>query len=129
MKGVLVFLSILLFASGMAYAKEYEAKKTVEGYEVTMKIDKNPPVAGENNMTIEIKDTEGRYVSDARVAVNYSMPPMPGMPPMNYKADAELKGNKYTVKINLSMSGSWNISIKITRADKTSTAKFTVDAR
>jgi hypothetical protein len=51
------------------------------------------------------------------------------MPPMNYKTDAELKGNEYTAKMNLSMSGPWNIELKITRAGKTSAMKFTVDAK
>jgi len=54
---------------------------------------------------------------------------MPGMPPMNYKTDAVLKGNEYRATMNLSMSGPWNIAIKITRAGKTSTAKFNIDAR
>jgi len=54
---------------------------------------------------------------------------MPGMPAMNYKADAELKGNEYKATMGLSMSGSWNIAVKITRAGKTSTMKFTVDAK
>jgi hypothetical protein len=98
-------------------------------YNVVVKIDKNPPVVGDNNVTIGIKDASDKYVSDARVLLEYSMPAMPGMPAMNYKADAVAKGNEYTAKMNLSMSGSWNITVKITRAGKTSSMKFTVDAK
>jgi len=54
---------------------------------------------------------------------------MPGMPAMNYKADAELKGNEYKAKMTLSMAGSWNVTIKIARAGKTSSMKFTIDAK
>jgi hypothetical protein len=31
--------------------------------------------------------------------------------------------------MKLSMAGSWNIDVKITREGKTTTAKFTVDAK
>jgi len=94
-----------------------------------VKIDKNPPVVGDNNVSIEVTDGSGHHARDAKVVVEYSMPAMPGMPAMNYKADAELKGDAYSAKMNLSMSGSWNIAVKITRAGKTSTMKFTVDAK
>ncbi|HXX52993.1 MAG TPA: FixH family protein [Thermodesulfovibrionales bacterium] len=120
---------ILFLAMGIAYAKDYEVKKKAGDFDVQVAIDKNPPVVGDNNMKIEIKDSSGKYVTDAKVAVDYSMPGMPGMPAMNYKADAEVKGNEYRAKMNLSMSGSWNIAVKISRAGKTSTMKFTVDAK
>lgn len=120
---------VLLLVAGIAYAKDYEVKKKAGDFDVEVAIDKNPPVVGDNNIKIEIKDSSGKYVSDAKVVIDYSMPAMPGMPAMNYKADAQLKGNEYKAKMNLSMSGSWNIAVKITRAGKTSTMKFTVDAK
>lgn len=128
MKRLAVIGIILLLAAGVAYAKDYEVKKKAGEYDVEVKIDKNPPVVGDNNIEIEIKDASGKYVTDAKVKVEYSMPAMPGMPPMNYKTDTELKGNEYKAKMNLSMSGPWNIAVKITRAGKTTTMKFNVDA-
>lgn len=129
MKKIAFITIILLMIAGIALAKDYEVKKKVGEYDVEAKIDKNPPIVGDNNIEIEIKDVTGKYVTDAKVVVEYSMPAMPGMPPMNYKTDASLKGNEYRAKMNLSMSGSWNIAVKITRAGKTSTMKFTVDAK
>ena len=129
MKKIAVFVLILLFVAGIAYAKDYEVKKKAGEYDVEVKIDRNPPVVGDNNISIEIKGASGHHVRDAKVIVDYSMPAMPGMPPMNYKADAELKGDEYKAKMNLSMSGSWNIAVKIARDGKTSTMKFTVDAK
>ncbi len=120
---------ILLLAAGIAYAKDYEITKKAGEYNVNVKIDKNPPVVGDNNVSIEITDASGHHARDAKVVVDYSMPAMPGMPAMNYKANAELKGDAYKAKMNLSMSGSWNIAVKITRVGKTSTMKFTVDAK
>ena len=128
MKRLAVFTLSLLLIAGIAYAKDYEVKKKVGEYDVEVKIDKNPPVVGDNNIEIGIKDASGKYVTDAKVKVEYSMPAMPGMPAMNYKTDTELKGDEYKAKINLSMSGSWNVAVKITRSGKTATMKFNVDA-
>ena len=128
MKRLAVIGMTLLLIAGMAYAKDYEVKKKAGDYDVTVKIDKNPPVVGDNNIEIEIKDASGKYVTDAKVKIDYVMPAMPGMPAMNYKTDTELKGYEYKAKMNLSMSGAWNIAVKITRGGKTSTVKFNVDA-
>jgi hypothetical protein len=129
MKKVIACMMILLLTSAVAAAKDYEVKKKAGDYDVEVKIDRNPPVVGDNNLRIEIKDGTGTYVTYAKVVVDYSMPAMPGMPPMNYKTDAQLKGNEYRATMNLSMSGPWNVAIKITRAGKTSTVKFNVDAK
>jgi len=129
MKGFAVVIFILLLIAGIAYAKDYEVKKKAGEYDLEVRIDRNPPAVGDNNIAIEVKDASGKHVTDARVKVEYSMPAMPGMPAMNYKTDAELKGNEYRAKMNLSMSGSWNIAIKVTRAGRTSTMKFTVNAK
>jgi len=129
MKRFALTILVLLLVAGIAYAKDYEVKKKAGDFDVEVAIDKNPPVVGDNNVKIEIRDSSGKYVTDAKVVIDYGMPAMPGMPAMNYKSDAELKGNEYKAKMNLSMSGSWNVAVKITRAGKTSTMKFTVDAK
>jgi predicted S18 family serine protease len=128
MKRIAVVALIVLFAAGMAFAKEYTADKTVGPYHVSISIDRNPPVVGDNNMAITVKDGSGKYVTDAKVTVEYSMPAMQGMPAMNYKTAATLKGNEYQGKINLSMSGAWNLAVKVSKGGKTSTAKFNVEA-
>ena len=128
-KWIGVVASVILLITGIAYAKDYEVKKKAGDYDVEVKIDKNPPAVGKNNMEIEIKDASGKYVTDANVKVEYTMPAMPGMPAMEYKADAKLEGYEYKATMDLSMSGSWNIAVKITRGDKTSKVKFSVDAQ
>ena len=129
MKKTIVFSVILLLVAGIAFAKDYEVTKKAGEFDVVVRIDKNPPVVGDNNISIEIKDSSGKPVTDATVKVDYGMSAMPGMPAMNYKADAVLKGSEYKAVMNLSMSGPWNIAVKITRAGKTSSAKFSIDAR
>ena len=129
MKRLMVIVMALILVAGVVYAKDYEVAKKAGDYNIVIKIDKNPPVAGLNNVEITITDASARAVTDAKVVVNYSMPAMAGMPAMSYKADAPLKGAAYKTSVNYSMPGSWNNEIKITRDSKTQSAKFTVDAK
>ena len=124
-------LCILIFFIGVTLgcAKGFEITKPAGEYNVTITLDKNPPVAGENHMTIIIKDASGKAVTDAAVSVEYSMPAMPGMPAMNYTTEAVVKGSAYHATLNLSASGAWNIATKITRQEKTEMVNFNVDAR
>ena len=68
-------------------------------------------------------------MTDAKVLVNYNMPPMPRMAPMNYRTDVKLKGDRYRATMNFIMSGPWIIAIKITRDNKTVTTKVNVHAQ
>jgi hypothetical protein len=129
MKKIILLAVVVVFASGIANARDFEVKKKAGDYDVMVLIDKNPPVTGDNEVTVEIKDKTGHHVKDAKVVVDYSMPAMPGMPAMNYKADAIAKGDVYKATMNLSMAGPWNIAIKISREGKSASMKFTVDAK
>ncbi|MBA4422157.1 MAG: hypothetical protein C0390_03515 [Syntrophus sp. (in: bacteria)] len=127
-KLVLAVMAVFLVA-GTAVAKDYEVTKKAGDFTVVVKIDKNPPITGDNNLSVAIKDAAGAEVKDAKVAVEYTMAAMPGMPAVKVKTDTELKGSEYKAKINFSMAGGWGISIRITRGDKTVQAKLSVDVR
>jgi hypothetical protein len=129
MKKFVMIGLVLLFATGTTFAKGYEIQKKAGEYDVTVTFDRNPPTASDNAVAIVVKDASGKNVKDAQVKVEYTMPAMQGMPAMNYKADAALQGDEYKTTLGLSMSGSWNLALKITRAGKTTTMKFTVDAK
>jgi hypothetical protein len=129
MKKLLLVGMAVLLSAGVVLAKDYEVKKKAGDFDVVVTIDKNPPVTGDNGVTVSVKDAGGKVVKDAKVVVDYSMPAMPGMPPMNYKADALLKGEEYKAVMNLSMAGPWNIAVKISAGGKNGTMKFTVDAK
>lgn len=129
MKKLGIFMLVLCFAAGVVYAKDYEVQKKAGEYDVKVTIDKNPPVTGDNVVTVVVKDPAGKPVTDAKVVVDYSMPAMPGMPAMNYKTDAVAKGDVYKATMNLSMAGPWNIAVKITRGGKTASMKFAIDAK
>ena len=129
MKRLVLAIMLVLLAAGTAAAKDYEATKKAGNYTVVIKIDRNPPITGDNNLTVAIKDAAGAEVKDAKVAVEYSMAAMPGMPAVRVKTDAELKGSEYKAKINFSMAGGWSIAVMINRGDKKDQAKFSVDVR
>ena len=129
MKKAAAVALVILLAAGVAHAKGYEVQKKAGELDVLVSIDRNPPISGDNPVSIVVKDASGKVVKDAQVKVEYSMPPMMGMAPMNYKTDTVLQGDEYKATLGLSMSGSWNIAVKIVRAGKTATLKFTVDAK
>jgi hypothetical protein len=128
-KGVWLVVLVAVLAVGTAWAKEYTVQKKAGDYSVEIKMDRDPPVVGTNGVEIAIADKAGKAVTDAKVQVIAAMPAMPGMPAMESKGEAALAGGNYKTKIALSMGGSWNMSVRITRGGKTETAKWTVDAR
>ena len=125
----MILTFILLLSAGIVWAKDYEIQKKAGDLSVVVKMDKNPAVMGENGAIVTVKDPAGIEVTDAEVKIEYSMPAMPGMPAMNYKADLALKEKSYQGKLNYSMSGPWNIVVKIIRGGKTSSTKFSVDVQ
>lgn len=129
MKRLVLAVMMVLLVAGAAGARDFELAKKAGAYNVVAKIDKNPPVNGENNLTLDIKDAAGANVKDAKVKVDYGMAAMPGMPAMHYSTEAPLKGKEYKAILNFSMSGPWSIAVKISRGGKTEQAKFTVDVR
>jgi hypothetical protein len=127
-KIALVVLSLLLSA-GIVWAKGHEIEKKVGDLTVVVEMQRKPAIMGENGIVVTVKDAAGKAVTDAGVKVEYSMPAMPGMPPMNYGAVLALQKNSYQGKLNFSMSGPWNIVVKIVRDGKTLSTKFSLDVQ
>ncbi len=124
-----IAVALVLLTSTVAHSRDFVLRKKAGNFVVEMRIDKNPPVVDKNKVTLVIKDILGKNVTDAKVTVNYYMPPMPGMPPMNYNTAAQLQGSEYAATMNLIMAGPWNIVVKISRGGKVSSVSFTVDVR
>ncbi|MDP2757342.1 MAG: FixH family protein [Desulfurivibrionaceae bacterium] len=129
MRKIAVFTLILLLSAGIVWAKEYEVQKKAGDLSVVVKMDKNPAVTGENGVSVTVKDSSGKEVTDAGVKMEYSMPAMQGMPPMNYGSVLAVQKNTYQGKLNFSMAGPWNIVVKILRAGKTVSTKFSLDVQ
>jgi len=127
---ILVAAFLLLFLTeGTADSRGLKVRRNIRDYQVEATIDRYPLVLGDNHIEIDIRDGSGMSVTGAKVLVNYYMPPMPRMVPMNYKTEARLKSDKYEAKMNIIMAGPWYIKIIIKHQDKISTAKFNVDAQ
>ena len=129
MKKIVVLTCMLLLTAGIVWGKDYEIKKMAGDLSVVVKMDKNPAVMGDNGAIVTIKDLAGKEVTDAEVKIEYSMPAMSGMPAMNYQSALVLKEKLYQGKMNFSMSGPWNIVVKIVRGGKTLSTKFSVDVQ
>jgi len=123
-----VFLLLYLLA-GAVDARELKVTKNAREYQVEATLDRYPLALGDNRIEIEIRDTSGKRVTDAEVLVNYYMPPMPRMVPMNYKTEAGLDDEKYEAEMDIIMAGPWYIKIIIKHRGKISTIKFNVDAQ
>jgi hypothetical protein len=131
MKKLAFVLLLLIFAADadLLYGRGLETQKRAGDYDVLIRLERYPPVLGDNPIEVEIKEHQGKAVTDAKVLINYYMPPMPRMAPMNYKTAAEPSGEKYKTTMNIIMSGPWVIRVLITRGGKTSLVKMNVDAQ
>jgi hypothetical protein len=128
-KWLCLLVSVAFLSASLAYSRDFMLRKKAGNLIVEMRIDRNPPVVAENEITLGIKDLSGKNVTDAKVIVNYYMPPMPGMPPMNYNTIARLHGQEYRAVMDLIMAGPWNIVVKIYRGGKFSRLVFSIDVR
>lgn len=125
----LLIIVVMVLAVGLVHAAGYVMEKKAQDYTVVFKMDNNPPIVGNNNASVEIKDAKGAAVTDGQVKIDYSMPAMAGMPAMNYSADAKLDGKVYKAVLATSMAGSWNIAVKVNHKGKALSVKFNVDAK
>ena len=73
-----------------------------------------PLTTGANVLRFTIKKSN-RLIDDAKVTIKAFMPAMPGMPAMTSKVNTKNLGNGvYEGRLNLSMSGTWQLHIFIT---------------
>jgi hypothetical protein len=113
---------------GPAAAGPLELKQKAGLYDVELRLERNPPVVGDNGLELRITDGSGAPLKDAKVLVNYYMPPMPRMAPMNYRIEAKPKKDAYAIRMRIIMAGPWVIIVKITVGEKTTSARFHIDA-
>jgi hypothetical protein len=129
MKKIYFLIFLLLLSASVAQARGRGLSGRAGSYAVEVVIEHDPPIVGDNRIEISLKDGNGHQVSGAQILVNYYMPPMPRMAPMNYTIPAKLKGVTYSATLHLIMDGPWIIALKINQGGETSTAKFHINAR
>lgn len=131
MKRLWTFIvAFLLLMSGCAYTEDAVMKEQTEDYAVTATFDQQPPKVGDNTLHITINDLTGKAITDAIVGIDYYMYAektgrVVRMPAHGAKAKGEFNGfTGYHATLNFSMTGYWQVEIKIVRDGKEQTAKF-----
>ncbi len=125
----LILVLLIMISASLAYGRDYAVRRKIDGYTVDIAIHQNPPIVGKNVMRVEIKDPLGKYITDTPVTVNYYMPPMPGMPPMNYTLKASPDDKGYNLTMDFIMRGPWNITIRTNVAEKPLRVTVPIDVR
>jgi len=125
---VLALLAATLIAVPAA-AKKLEITKKAGDLTVEIGIEKDPPGVGWNVIEIRLKDPSGRSITEAKVLVQYYMPPMPRMAPMNEKVETKWKKDAYTARMKFIMAGPWIVIIRITMGEMALTTRFQIDVR
>jgi len=121
-----IFLALILGASlAQAVAFSKDAKYRTTKIHITSE---KPVTAGSNILQFAITKN-GKAITDAVVSLKAFMPAMPGMPAMESKVVAKNLGNgRYEGKLNLAMSGTWQLHIYITpKTGKKSRVKTTIN--
>jgi hypothetical protein len=85
---------------------------------VTFASESDPPKSGDNGFVVTLEQPDGTPVTDGTVTAVFSMPAMPSMnmPAMRTEAVLRSQGDGvYRGTGQLSMSGTWNVSIAVAR--------------
>ncbi len=109
---ILTTMLALTALNAAAFEKTAKFKTTQVVYSA-----EKPLVVGTNELHLMLTK-KGQAVGDAQVIVKVFMPEMPGMPYMEYVANAQAVGNgKYKATVNFSMGGTWQIHIFVHTPD------------
>ncbi len=126
----LLMALLLLVAFIPGCNKGYQAQKFAGDVEITLKADRYPLVKGKNTLSVQIADKAGKPVTNAMVIAKYHMQAMPGMVPMEFNVNPELRGKSYQFQADIPMQGSWKVDVVVTQPGKPPlTAAYTVDVR
>ncbi|WP_457642067.1 FixH family protein [Persephonella sp.] len=118
-----VFLFAVIFLSACSKKEAYKKELISNSYKVVI-VSEEPPHVGINKWKLYIYTKGGSPVTDANVKVNGYMPPMPGMPEMSFDYPVKNTGHFYESDVNLSMGGTWQITITVEREGKKESLKF-----
>lgn len=115
MKRIIITFALLLILTPAAFAASHEMTKTVGDLTVALSFMGGHADMGDNHLSITITDPAGNSIPDARVKVEYGMPPMKNMTSMDYRARAKYMDGAYMANANFSMDGSWYIKVNVLR--------------
>lgn len=118
-----------------AVAQTADASETSEvgGPAITYLSEPDPPRAGDNAVSVQVRDEHGTPASDLAVTATYYMPAMPSMnmPEMRDSFPlASAGGGRYTGNVRLSMGGTWAVTVVAKRGEESVARKqLTIQAK
>lgn len=93
--------------------------------QVEVQLQPDPPRQRKNVVAITVKDTTGKPVEHAQVAVEYSMAAMGSMPEMRGEAPVKaMPGGHYEAPFDLVMGGTWTLDVKVTSPQGTANSRY-----
>jgi nitrogen fixation protein FixH len=120
-------------AATEAPSQSQSAIASAAALEITYESEPDPPETGDNALEVTVKAADGAPVTDAVVTAVFSMPAMPSMnmPAMRSSAALMHVGEgKYRGTGQLSMSGTWNVVVTVSRgAEQLGQQRFSVIAK
>lgn len=130
MKRIILILTVLFLSVGLAYGMDYEVTKKAGDYTVQVKIDRNPPIVGDNNMMIWLKDATGNDVNGATMTIDYSKPTKKfWTSAKKYNSYASPHENNYHAILTIPSQGTWEVTLNINHKGKSVSTKFTIDVK
>ncbi len=130
MKRLAFATALLLVAPALCFGAGIGETVKAGNYSVRATFEKACPVLGFNRVEIAVADAALQPVKGARVKIDYSMPSLPGKPPMMaHSAQALPAGNGYEATIDLTMKGTWKMEVAIAGAQGTEKTVFNIEVR
>lgn len=127
---LIIVIAVFTVALALGCSKGYESQKTVDDLTILLSANSYPLVKGDNALHVKVADAAGKAVPGAQVSVRFSMPPMPGMAPMELNTQGALEGHLYTFSVNIPVEGGWKADVSVIRPGKSAaTATFNLDVR
>ncbi|HXH07815.1 MAG TPA: FixH family protein [Vicinamibacterales bacterium] len=109
------------YAAPPAAPRETGAGAVPARFDIAFRSRPDPPRAGRNSLEVAVKDGTGRPVTDAEVAVVFSMPPMPAMNMPAMRSEATLShagGGTYRGTGEIPMGGRWDVTVTVSRGGR-----------
>jgi hypothetical protein len=88
---------------------------------IEVRVQPDPPRAGENSLEVTVRRLDLAPVTDAAVTAVFSMPAMPAMNMPAMRSTATLShgsSGTYRGSASLSMAGTWNVVVTVSRGDE-----------
>ncbi|MDX2470654.1 MAG: efflux RND transporter periplasmic adaptor subunit [SAR324 cluster bacterium] len=118
MNRITLILLVFLITCGTSLAQD-TPKYSKNGFTISLlELDPSPPEVGDQGVKFKLTDSKNQPILDAKIEVEAFMPEMGTMPRMSNKGQAEHEGEGiYSVELEVSMGGSWELPIRITKND------------